>query len=109
LIRSPSFTLVEAYRAGALTCAHVDLYRLHGPAAVEELGLRDFMIPGCLLLIEWPEKGGQALPVADVELTLKYAQSGRLAWVRAGTALGRDWLHNLRIDTKLASYVPNIT
>jgi tRNA threonylcarbamoyl adenosine modification protein YjeE len=52
LIRSPTFTLVEAYRVGALTCVHVDLYRLQGPVEVDELGLRDFLGPGCLLLIE---------------------------------------------------------
>src|SRR5271155_4891726 len=55
VIRSPTFTLIEAYPIGDLTCVHVDLYRLRGPAEVDELGLRDFLNPHCLLLIEWPE------------------------------------------------------
>ena len=58
LIRSPTFTLLESYRLGAVNCIHVDLYRLHSPVEVDELGLRDHLNPGCLLLIEWPEKGG---------------------------------------------------
>lgn len=109
LVRSPTFTLVEAYRLGALTCVHVDLYRLQGAAQVDELGLRDFLNAGCLLLVEWAEKGGTALPVADLQLTLKYAHSGRLCSLRAQTPLGREWLKNLRHDTSLACYVFNLT
>ncbi len=109
LIRSPTFTLVEAYRLSSLTCVHVDLYRLQGLVEVDELGLRDLLNPGYLLLIEWPEKGGKALPAADVELTLEYAESGRRGRLRAGTALGNQWLHNLGHDTRLTSYVYNLT
>jgi tRNA threonylcarbamoyladenosine biosynthesis protein TsaE len=109
LIRSPTYTLVETYPLDTLTCVHVDLYRLQGPIEVAELGLRDFMSPGCLFLIEWPEKGADALPVADLELSLTYATSGRLCAVRAPTALGAAWLRNLRYDTRLASYVTNLT
>jgi tRNA threonylcarbamoyladenosine biosynthesis protein TsaE len=109
LIRSPTFTLVETYRVDALTCVHVDLYRLQGPVEVEELGLRDFLNPGCLLLIEWAEKGGSASPAADVELTLEYAEVGRCARLRARTEPGNKWLHNLRFDTRLSSYVSNLT
>jgi len=109
LIRSPTFTLIEVYRLGALTCVHVDLYRLQGPVEVDELGLRDYMTPGCLLLIEWPEKGGKALPVADLELTLQYAHIGRRGALQAHTAFGAEWLNDLRLDNRLASYVFNLT
>jgi tRNA threonylcarbamoyladenosine biosynthesis protein TsaE len=109
LIRSPTFTLIDAYPVGPLTAVHIDLYRLQGGLEVDELGLRDFMNPGCLLLIEWPEKGGKAVPPADVQLTLRYAEGGRSVALRADTALGKNWLHNLRLDTRLASYVSNLT
>jgi len=109
LIRSPTFTLLESYRPGAVTCIHVDLYRLHSPAEVEELGLRDQLNPDCLMLIEWPEKGGEAVPAADLELTLEYAHSGRRATLRARTPLGIEWLDLLRQNTRLVSYVSNLT
>jgi tRNA threonylcarbamoyladenosine biosynthesis protein TsaE len=109
LIRSPTFTLVETYPLDALTCVHVDLYRLQGPAEVDELGLRDFLNPGCLLLIEWAEKGGSASPAADVELILEYVGEGRGARLRARTGFGNEWLHKLRFDTRLCSYVSNLT
>jgi tRNA threonylcarbamoyladenosine biosynthesis protein TsaE len=88
---------------------HVDLYRLQGPVEVDELGLRDFLNPDCLLLIEWAEKGGSASPAADVELILEYAGEGRSACLSARTELGNKWLHNLRFDTRLSSYVSNLT
>ncbi len=109
LIRSPTFTLVEAYRLGALTCVHVDLYRLQGPFEVDELGLRDYLTPGCLLLIEWPEKGGHSVPAADLELTLQYAHGGRHGGLQARTAFGAEWLHDLRLDNRITSYVSNLT
>ncbi|MDP8985186.1 MAG: tRNA (adenosine(37)-N6)-threonylcarbamoyltransferase complex ATPase subunit type 1 TsaE [Pseudomonadota bacterium] len=82
LIRSPTYTLVEAYQPRGFSCIHVDLYRLQGPVDVEELGLRDFLDTDCLLLVEWPEKGGPALPPADIDLTLTYAypHGGDMAW-----------------------------
>ncbi len=109
LIRSPTFTLLESYRLGAVTCIHVDLYRLHSPVEVDELGLREHLNPGCLMLIEWPEKGGDALPAADLDLTLEYANGGRRARLHARTALGIEWLDLLRHNTRLVSYVSNLT
>jgi tRNA threonylcarbamoyladenosine biosynthesis protein TsaE len=109
LIRSPTYTLIETYRVGMLTCVHVDLYRLNGPREVDELGLRDFLGPGFLLLVEWPEKAGHALPVADLELSLAYANGGRLGRLRARTEPGAAWRQNLRYDSSLTSYVFNLT
>jgi tRNA threonylcarbamoyladenosine biosynthesis protein TsaE len=109
LIRSPTYTLVESYRVASLTCVHVDLYRLEGAGAVEELGLRDFMARGHLLLIEWPEKAGDALPMPDLALALEFAGAGRKARLEAPTARGARWLGNLRNDTSLTCYVSNLT
>jgi len=111
LIRSPTFTLVETYRVAELTCVHVDLYRLNGPEEVEELGLRDYLDAGCLLLVEWPSKGATALPPPDVDLALSFADpvDGRVARLRASGSLGESWLENLRNDTRLIPYLSNLT
>ena len=42
-------------------CVHVDSYRVRSAAEVDELGLR-MTGAGNLLLIEWPEMGGVAVP-----------------------------------------------
>jgi tRNA threonylcarbamoyladenosine biosynthesis protein TsaE len=108
-VRSPTYTLVDTYSAGALTFVHVDLYRVQTTTEVEELGLRDMTGPGCLMLIEWPEKGGIAVPRPDLLLQLTYKGDARSAALGAVTAPGRIWLEKLAIDTSLAPYVSNLT
>jgi tRNA threonylcarbamoyladenosine biosynthesis protein TsaE len=109
LVRSPTYTLVETYELTPLTCVHVDLYRLQSLNEVEELGLRDLLGPQCLLLVEWPERGGDALPPADLDLMLSYADDGRRASLHARTPLGSAWLENLGRDSSLMPYVSNLT
>jgi tRNA threonylcarbamoyladenosine biosynthesis protein TsaE len=109
LIRSPTFTLVESYPLAGLTCVHVDLYRLNGPQDVEELGLRDFLGAGCLLLVEWPSRGTTALPAPDLQIALSFAAAGRVMRLRARGAIGEQWLGDLRNDTRLTPYLSNLT
>jgi len=108
-VRSPTYTLVDTYSAAALTFVHVDLYRVQTTTEVEELGLRDMTGSGYLMLIEWPEKGGIAVPRADLLLQLTYKGDARSAALGAASATGRAWLAKLAIDTSLAPYVSNLT
>jgi tRNA threonylcarbamoyladenosine biosynthesis protein TsaE len=109
IVRSPTYTLVDTYSVGDLNCAHVDLYRLRSSAEVEELGLRDLTGPNYLMLIEWPEKGGDAVPPADVDLQLQYAGESRVARLSATSEVGDGWLAKLALDTSLVPYVSNLT
>jgi tRNA threonylcarbamoyladenosine biosynthesis protein TsaE len=108
-VRSPTYTLVDTYSVSALICVHVDLYRLQSAGEVEELGLRDLTGPGYLMLVEWPEKGGRAVPAPDLLLQLQYAGEARTATLGAGSDVGRGWISKLAIDNSLAAYVSNIT
>ncbi len=108
-VRSPTYTLVDSYTLATLNCVHIDLYRLQSAVEVEELGLRELTGPGFLMLIEWPEKGGAAVPHADLQLQLTYAGESRLAALSAITPVGEKWLANLVIDSSLAPYVSNLT
>src|SRR5216684_1206812 len=103
LVRSPTYTLVETYYLATLTCVHVDLYRLQSLTEVDELGLRDLVGPGSLIMVEWPERGGAAVPPADLELTLLYAGDARQAGLSAKTVLGTQWLESLRRDGSLVT------
>jgi tRNA threonylcarbamoyladenosine biosynthesis protein TsaE len=58
--RSPTFVLVNEYR-GRIRFSHCDLYRVSGPDEVIELAL-DERLRDCALAVEWPERGGSALP-----------------------------------------------
>ena len=108
-VRSPTYTLVDTYSIADLVCVHVDLYRLQSRSEVEELGLRDLTGPDYLMLVEWPEKGGLAVPPADLKLQLLYAGEARRAVLVAESGTGSAWLSNLVIDTSLKSYVSNLT
>jgi tRNA threonylcarbamoyladenosine biosynthesis protein TsaE len=108
-VRSPTYTLVDTYSVAGLTCVHVDLYRVQTTTEVEELGLRDMTGSGYLMLIEWPEKGGVAVPPPDLVLQLAYKGDARSAAAGAASATGKTWLAKLAIDTSLAPYVSNLT
>lgn len=108
-IRSPTYTLVEAYPARGLVCVHVDLYRLRSPDELEDLGFRDYLLPGHLIVIEWPERGGSHLGPADLSVSLNYAGAGRAADLEAGSSSGRGWIRNLASDARLVSYLSNLT
>ncbi len=109
LVRSPTYTLVETYVQPACTYSHVDLYRVRSATEVDELGLRELSGPLSLLMIEWPELGGSAVPRADLGLRLVYAGAARVAHLQAATPTGEIWLADLRRDSSLIPYVSNLT
>lgn len=74
---SPTFTLVQTYRTPRLAIWHFDLYRLESPGEARELGM-DEAVDG-LCLIEWPERLGQDLPSARLEVRLSFDDEGRIA------------------------------
>ena len=108
-VRSPTYTLIDTYSVSDWTYVHVDLYRVQTSTEVDELGLRDMTGLGVLMLIEWPEKGGAAVPRADLHLQLLYAGDARAARLRAGSEVGAAWLYKLGSDTSLSLYVSNLT
>ena len=60
-ILSPSFVLMGEY-AGRLPLFHIDLYRLATAAEVVDGGLLDDRQAAGVVLIEWPDRLGDALP-----------------------------------------------
>jgi tRNA threonylcarbamoyladenosine biosynthesis protein TsaE len=99
-VRSPTYTLIEPYEAVGRHFYHLDLYRLTDPAEIEPLGVRDLLLPGSILLIEWPCKAPLRLPPFDVWIRLAYEDppgSGREVAVEGRTAAGIGLLpHFLR-------------
>jgi len=91
-VRSPSYALLEPYSVAAGTVIHVDLYRVRDGAETEMLGLRDEFRGDALLLVEWPERAGAALPLPDVQLTLQVEADRRVAEVSSESLVGQSWI-----------------
>lgn len=108
-VRSPTYTLVEPHVAAFETHVHVDLYRLLGSADLGDLGLADYLIPQHVLLIEWPELGGAAVPAADLHLSLEYAEQGRRLALWGRGDVWATWRRNLVSDRRLIPYLSNLT
>jgi tRNA threonylcarbamoyladenosine biosynthesis protein TsaE len=100
--RSPTYTLIEPYLLGGRDVNHCDLYRLRDPSELEELGLRDLLTPRSVLLVEWPERGGNRLATPDLAIALGYRDDGRSVDFAPASEPGRRLLshiaHGLALD-----------
>ena len=98
-IRSPTYTLIEPYEAAGLQLYHIDLYRLSGAREVEALGIRDLLSDRAVLLIEWPSRAADALPTADLSVSIEYQGSGRLLAAQAHSSAGDKLLEQILAAT----------
>lgn len=74
-VPSPTFTLVQTY---PLRCVltHFDLYRIADPHELIELGLDEALADGAVLM-EWPERAGDALPPDAIHIRFEEEAAGR--------------------------------
>ncbi len=68
-VPSPSFTLVQTYETPIGPIHHYDLWRLDGPAALEELGWHEARAE--IVLVEWPDRLGPFRPSDALTVTLQ--------------------------------------
>ncbi|MGH8123592.1 MAG: tRNA (adenosine(37)-N6)-threonylcarbamoyltransferase complex ATPase subunit type 1 TsaE [Rudaea sp.] len=94
-IKSPTYSLIESYMAGDLRVHHLDLYRIVAPDELEWLGLADLADERFLLVTEWPERAGEALPEPDLLVRLAHAGARRALQMEARSARGERWLSRL--------------
>lgn len=91
-VRSPTYALIETYDLPDRRVLHADLYRLAAAEHLAPLGLEDYDTGHTLWLVEWPERGGQRLPPADLDVELLFAGDGRRVRLRAASPGGARWL-----------------
>jgi len=68
-IVSPTFTIVREYR-GRLPLAHVDVYRLEGPAALHGVGFEELIDGESVVLVEWGDRIAGVLPADRLEVSI---------------------------------------
>lgn len=71
-VTSPTFALVHEYVAGGALIYHLDLYRLRDARDLLHIGWSDIVESGALVLIEWPDRAGAALPEGAIHLSLSH-------------------------------------
>ena len=91
-VRSPTYTLLEPYELPGISVYHFDLYRLAEARELDDFGARDYFHDGALCVVEWPERGGDALPSPDLSIELRILDEGRLLLARGRSARGRGLL-----------------
>ena len=81
VVQSPTYVLMKSYSLQlsgpeATTnkkftkLVHIDAYRLESPEEFAALRPEEFLAdPECLVVVEWPQKLGDKLPVPDMTLT----------------------------------------
>ena len=94
-VKSPTYTLVESYPLASLTVHHFDLYRFADPEEWDDAGFRDYFGQDTVCLVEWPDKAGDLLPVADLTLELEVSGQGRTYRLTASTETGQSCLTRL--------------
>ena len=68
-VRSPTFALVNEYRAKPLSVFHFDMYRIESEDELESIGFYDYLDRG-LCVVEWSENIGYALPEAYLRIEI---------------------------------------
>lgn len=91
-MRSPTYTLIEPYIVENSQVLHCDLYRLGDPLELDYLGLRDFIDEQHILLVEWPERGAEMTPAADLDLRLLHVGTSRSCELTAHSSKGETLL-----------------
>jgi tRNA threonylcarbamoyladenosine biosynthesis protein TsaE len=86
-ISSPTFVLMGEY-AGRLPLFHIDLYRLASAEEALDGGLLDDRQALGVVLIEWPDRLGDALPPARLDVRIDGTDGPRRIEL---TAVGADY------------------
>lgn len=81
-VPSPTFSIVQSYELKNLNIHHFDLWRLEHPSDLLELGWEEN--DNDVVLVEWPDKGGDFMADADWEIELQVInEEERVLWLGA--------------------------
>ena len=89
-VASPTFVIVNQYRAGARMLAHVDLYRLQRAEELDDAGFLDLLEPAAVVAVEWADRFPEALPRDRLELRVERdaAAEGSRSFTASATGEG---------------------
>lgn len=82
VVTSPTYAIANHYNLpDGYQAIHADLYRIADPEELLYLDVRDWVDMAEVILIEWPELGGDFIPTADAECQLFFdGRQRQLIW-----------------------------
>lgn len=94
-VKSPTYNIVETYPFKGFNLHHFDLYRFQNPEEWLDAGLDELITADSIILIEWPQLGGDLAPPADIILNITIKSSGRTVQINAVTTNGTKTLNKI--------------
>lgn len=83
-VTSPTYALVHRYEGVRGAIYHLDLYRIRSPRELVQVGWDELLSGDDVVLVEWPERAGDALPAQARWLSLSHLDGRtdvrRLEW-----------------------------
>ena len=76
-VTSPTFSIGHRYSARDVAVSHLDLYRLAGLEQEEPALLADYLGPGRIAFVEWPQADAGELQGARLRVTLSHRGGDR--------------------------------
>jgi tRNA threonylcarbamoyl adenosine modification protein YjeE len=97
-VPSPTFTLAQSYDLPTFPLVHADLYRINDASELEEIGLSP-LPEATVVLMEWPERAGAALPLDRIDIAFRHDPArGESARIAAIQGFGKAAAQVARLD-----------
>ncbi len=83
-VNSPTFIIVNEYSSSKFPLIyHFDLYRMKSQAEVLDMGFTDYVNNDSLVLIEWPERVEDILPLNTYKIHIAHSDEDEHSrWIR---------------------------
>jgi tRNA threonylcarbamoyladenosine biosynthesis protein TsaE len=75
-VTSPTFAIVNEYKAPGEACYHFDFYRIKNLREAYDIGTEEYFYSGCPCFIEWPELIEELLPEDTVKVSIEVHEDG---------------------------------
>lgn len=69
-VKSPTYTVVNEYRRGAVPVFHFDFYRIDGADSLDSIGFEEYLAGG-ICIGEWSENVRASLPDSVISVTIR--------------------------------------
>ena len=69
-VKSPTYTIVNEYRAGGVNVYHFDLYRISDADDLESIGYHEYVESDAYSIVEWSERVPEYIPTDAITVTI---------------------------------------